>query len=34
MEGVRDLTALLAGYMDASGNIDPSKAPEDMTVGH
>ena len=36
MEGLdstlKDLTPLLSKYMDASGNLDPSKAPPDMTV--
>ncbi|CAL5220844.1 g2928 [Coccomyxa viridis] len=35
MEGVdfdmKDLTPMLSKFMDASGNIDPSKAPPDMT---
>jgi len=29
---VKDLTSLLARFKDISGNIDPSKAPPDMTV--
>ncbi len=36
MEGVdfdmKDLTPMLSKFMDASGNIDPSKAPPDMTA--
>lgn len=36
MEGVdfdmKDLTPMLSNFMDASGKIDPSKAPPDMTA--
>ena len=29
---MKDLTSMLSKFMDASGNIDPSKAPPDMTA--
>lgn len=29
---LKDLTPLLSKYMDASGSLDPSRAPPDMTV--
>lgn len=34
MEGsdTKDLTELLSSFMDKSGNIDPAKAPPDMTA--